>query len=31
MEPKTKDKIKAALWGGVALVILLSAIYAAFE
>jgi hypothetical protein len=31
MGPKTKDQLKLAFWGGVAVVILLSAIYAVFE
>jgi hypothetical protein len=31
MKSDTKNQIKVALWGGVALVMLLSAIFAAFE
>jgi hypothetical protein len=31
MQPDTKNHIKVALWGGVAVVVLLSAILAAFE
>jgi hypothetical protein len=31
MEPDTKNHIKVALWGGIAVVMLLSAIFAAFE
>jgi hypothetical protein len=31
METRTKARIKLAFWGGVAVAVLLSAIYAAFE
>jgi hypothetical protein len=31
MKTRTKEQIKLALWGGVAVAVLLSAIYVAFE